>query len=972
MVRSRLKSFLAAFAAAAAAPSQAGDAAALETVVVTGSRVATGGFESPSPVTVVSGDALARQDSISVEQALKELPQFVPVAGATTNNPGNDGQANLSLRGLGTAQTLVLLDGRRITPADGRGAVDVNLIPAALIEGVEVVTGGAAATYGSDAVAGVVNFRLMPSFDGLQADARWSQTAAGDATEYLAELTGGTGWADGRGSLVFSAGYARREALRQTDRAFSEHPLRYYPDETDGVGPGGAFLDGGSGVTAEGFNIVFASQAAFDRVFARYGYPPGSVPYQAGLGVNLDGTLFTIGTRGLPGSVVNYQGPRDAQRYNDRAVTTSLAAETALQLPLERVSLFLRGAFDWSDSDSVQAQLLYSDYATRIALGPPGSGIVLASPANPYVPADLAELLAARANPGVPFRQQKLLTDLPNRVATNDRELLQLTVAADGDLAGDWRYDAYLQWGQNDRREQLSGNALTGEIEALVNSPDGGLSACGVFNLFGDRPIDPACASRVTAVATNSVLVEQWVAEAVADGPLASLPAGPLHAAVGLFHKRDEFAFDADPLAEQQLPAIPGIIGPRPALSGFPSAPSRSGSEQNTDLFAELRVPLLAGQSAREALSVGLGYRHSDYERAGSFDAWKADVSFRPANALRLRGSYQHAIRAPGVDELFFPQLRGQFFLTAPDPCSTNSSERNGPDAAAVAALCLAQGLPPSLIGSYRYELARVEGVRGGNPDLVAEESDSLTLGLVLVLPDRPSGGALQLTIDWYRIELEDAVGRWDSDTAVHRCYDPAYNPGYDAANAWCTFFERSPVDGTVFSYEIDRNAGGIETSGVDLQLSWQQPLGAGRLGIEALLGWVDRWTLREPGGTRVDLVGTIGGKTLGGALPRWRPLVQVDYVWQRWDAFATLRYVDSMRDAEYRDFEVPSVTYVDLGVSVDLAGTGGTGWTLQAGVENLGDEQPPLFPSQQQANTDPSRYDVLGRRFRVGARYRF
>jgi iron complex outermembrane recepter protein len=968
----QLKSWLATLGALAPAPVLADEPGLLEPVVVTGSRLAVEGFDSPSPVAVVTGEALLQQGAVSVEQALKVLPQFVPVAGASTNSPGNDGQANLSLRGIGVAQTLVLLDGRRITPADGRGAVDVNVIPSALIGSVEVVTGGAAAAYGSDAVAGVVNFRLKPNTVGLQADARWSQAAAGDATEYGAELTGGTGWADGRGSLLFSAGYARREGVRQTDRAFSQHPLRYFPDETNGVGPGGAFVDGGASVTAEGINVVFASQAAFDQVFARYGYAPGSVPYQAGIGVNLDRTLFTIGNQITPGSVVNYRGPQDEQRRNDRQLTTSLAAETALQLPLERSSLFLRGTFDWSESDSVQAQLLYADYATRIELGPPDSGIVLASPASPYMPADLAELLAARVNPNVPFRQLKRLTDLPNRVATNDRQLLQVTLGAEGKIAGEWRYDAYLQWGENDRREHRSGNALTGEVEALVNSPDGGLAACGAFNLFGDLPIDPACARLVTAAATNSVRVEQFVAEAVADGPLLSLPAGPLRAAVGLFHKRDEFAFEADPLAALQLPAIPGIIGPRPALAGFPSAPSRSGTERNTDLFAELRVPLLAGANAGEALSVGLGYRHSTYERAGSFDTWKAELSFRPAEALRLRGSFQHAIRAPGVDQLFFPQLRGQFFFTAPDPCSTNSAERNGPDAAAVTALCLAQGLPPALINGFRYELARVEGVSGGNPELVAEESDSLTLGLVVVLPDGPGGGALQFTIDWYRIELEDAVGRWDSDTTVHRCYDPAYNPGYDIANAWCTYFERSPVDGSVFSYEIDRNAGGIETSGVDVQVSWQRPLGAGELGVEALLGWVGEWELREPGGTRVDLVGTIGGQTLGGALPRWRPVVQVDYAWQRWEAFATLRYVAGMRDAEYRDFEVPSVTYVDCGVSADLTGAGGAGWTLQAGIDNLGDEQPPLFPSLQQANTDPSRYDVIGRRFRVSARYRF
>lgn len=972
MVRSRLKSPLVALVMAAAAPSRADAPAALEPVVVTGSRVATGGFESTSPVAMVPGEELAQRGAISVEQALKDLPQFVPTAGSASNDPGNDGEANLSLRGIGAAQTLVLMDGRRLTPADGRGAVDVNLIPLALIESIEVVSGGAAAAYGSDAVAGVVNFLLKPSFEGLQADARWSQAAAGDAAEYAVELTGGTGWAGGRGSLAFGAGYARRDGLRQTDRAFSEYPLIYYPDETDGVGPGGAFLDGGTGVTAEGVNVVFASEAAFDRVFERYGYAPGSVPFQAGFGVNPDGTLFTIGDQRTAGTVVNYRGPQDPLRFNDRIVTTSLASQTALQLPLERASLFLRAGFDWSESDSVQAQLLHADYETRIELGPPESGLVLASPENPYVPPDLAELLASRGNPGVPFRLLKRLEDLPNRVATNEREVWQLTLSADGDLAGEWRYSAYLQWGQNDRRERRSGNALTGEIQALVNSPDGGLAACGIFNLFGNRPVDPACARRITAEATNSMRFEQRVLEAVADGPLMRLPAGPLRAALGAFHKRDEFRFEADPLAELQLPAVPGLVGPRPALAGFPSAPSRGGREQNIDLFAELRVPLLAMPAGGERASLGLGYRRSEYDRAGSFDAWKADLSLRASDALRLRGSFQRAIRAPSIEELFYPQVRGQFVVTPPDPCDVTSAQRTGPDAAAVRALCLAQGLPPQQIDSYRNGLARAEGVGGGNPDLVAEESDSLTLGLVFTPPATGSGGALQLSLDWYRIELGKAVGRWQTDTVIQRCFDPAYNPVYDPSNAWCSFFERSPFDGTIFSYQIDRNAGGIETRGVDLQVSLRQQLGPGQFGMDAMLGWVDTWELREPGGSRVDLAGTIGGRTLGGALPRWRPLLTFDYAFQGWRAFTTLRYVDGMRDAEYRDFEVPSVTYVDVGLEVALPGAGDAGWILLAGVENLGDETPPLFPSLQQANTDPSRYDVVGRRFRLGASYRF
>ena len=943
----------------------------LEPVFVSGTRLALPDAVPASPVVVVGQSAVLQAAPISVDRTLVRFPQFVPVAGATSNDPGNDGQANVSLRGLGAAQTLVLLDGRRVTPADGRGTLDLNAIPPALIDSVEVVTGGASAVYGSDAVAGVVNIHLKPSFDGVEARGTWSGTSFGDGEEVAADLTAGTSFASGRGSIVVSAGFARRELLYQDDRARSRQPLRYYPGETAGIGPSEAFLDYGATITADGLNIVFADPAVFDEVFSGYGFTPGSVPYYPGIGVNSDGSLYTIGDQVHAGTVVNYHGGTAHPGYNSRVVTTNLAAETALQLPLERKSMFLHGSFDVTDESSVLFQLLYADYTSSLVLGPPDSGILLAPPSNPYVPADLSRLLDSRTNPDVPFRLLKRLVDLPNRVATNDRELLQLTVAADGSMAGEWGYQAYVQWGRNGRDEKRTGNALTGEIESLLNEPDGGLARCGEFNLFGQNPIAPACLAQITADATNTMEVNQLVAEAVLRGRLVTLPAGDLQAAVGVFYKRDEFSFRADPLAASQLPAAPGIIGPRPVLAGFPIAPSRDGSESNADAFVELHLPLWRANDGSERLYAGLGYRRADYRRAGGFDSYKAELLFRPATSWRLRGSYQRALRAPSVDELFFPQLQGQLYLTPPDPCSVSSAQRQGPDGAAVRDLCLAQGLPEALIDRYEFPLARVEGVTGGNPDLSAERSTSMTAGIEYST-DALNGAKLTLALDWYRIKLVDAIGRWDTDTVIQRCFDPTYNPDYVASSAYCSYFERSPNDGTIFSYEIDRNSGGIDTRGIDLRAAWRQDLGPGRAGVEAYVGYVDDWTLREPDGGTAHLAGTIGARAFGGSLPRWKSLLTADYAWHDWRVFTSLTHVDGMRDALYREFRVPSASYLGAGVALDLQSTPLAGTTLEAGVENLTNTAAPLFPSYPQANSDPSQYDVLGRRYWLSLRYRF
>lgn len=948
------------------------DPVALQAVTVTGSRLPVTDAATGSDVVVLPPEAVARPGTVSVGQTLSRFPQFVPAAGPTSNDPGNDGQANLSLRGIGAAQTLVLLDGRRLTPADGRGLVDVNVIPPALLEAVEVVTGGASAVYGSDAVAGVVNLRLKTSFEGVEARGAWGRTARGDGDEYTVDLTAGTAFASGRGSLVASAGYAQRDVLYQGSRPWSRQPLRYYPDETEGVGPGRAFLEYGSGITAEGVNVVFSNPVVFDEVFAGYGFAPGSVPYYAGIGINPDDTLHTIGDQVHPGTVVNYWQASDRPGYNDRIVTTNLAAETALRLPLERKSLFARGSLEVADGHEAMLQLLLADYATSQVLGPVSTGALLAPPTNPYVPADLGRLLASRDNAQAPFRLLKNLQDLPVRRAIQDRQLVQVTAAADGVLAGSWTYQAYVQWGRNLRDEKRTGNALTGEIEALLNEPDGGQSRCGDFNLFGIHEISPACAERITADAENAMEVNQRVAEAVVRGPLLAVPAGDVLAAIGVFYKRDEFSFRGDPLASAQLPPVPDLVGPRPVLAGFPIAPDRAGSESNVDLFTELRLPLWRSDGL-ERLVTSVGYRRAAYQRAGDFDAWKAELLFRPTSAWKLRSSYQRAIRAPSIEELFYPALRGQLEVMPPDPCDRRSPQRLGPDAEAVRSLCLDQGLPEALIDRFEYPLARVEGVTGGNPDLTAERSSSVTAGVEFQAQALPEAfGELVVSLDAYRIELDNAIGRWETNTVIRRCFDPAYNPGYEAGNAYCSYFERSAVDGSIFSYEIDRNAGGIDTRGLDLRLAWRGELGPGRAGLDAYLGYLDDWSLREPHGGTVQLAGTIGGRTFGSSLPRWKALLTADYTWRDWRMTATFTHVDGMRDAQHRGFTVPSASYLDLGAALALRGALVEDATLEFGVDNVTDVEPALFPSYQQANTDPAQYDVLGRRYWLALRWQF
>jgi outer membrane receptor protein involved in Fe transport len=957
----------------------AADTLVLENIVVTGSRIERRDFESPSPVVTVPAEAFRRTGTNSIEVTLNTLPQFVPSATSTSNNPSNDGQANVSLRGLGTQRTLVLLDGRRVVAADGRGGVDLNLLPPALLSSVEVVSGGASVAYGSDAIAGVVNLKLKDTFDGVALDGSWSGTDRGDGEEYSLGITAGTSFAAERGSLVAYVGYAERAQINQDARKVSRYPLEYFADVSDGRGPGGAFIPSGSTVTDDGINIVFSSRAVFDNLFAGYGYPPGSVPPvgkppQAGLGVNPDGSIFTTGT-GEPGSVVNFRGVRDPVMFNDRFYSLNSAPETALQMPLDRRTVFVRGKFALTDQAEAYLQGLYTYYTVNRQLESAAAGIALIPVTNPFIPADLSMLLASRLpNPTAPYRYFRRASEVGPQVAENERGVWQVTAGTRGKLRGDWSFDVYAQFGQNDRTERQTNNVRLSKLQDLTFAADGGLSICaGGFNPYLAGSLSQECASYISADAANEVTTTQTLGEVSANGPLLSLPAGELRAAVGLFYKRDEFTYDADPTLSAVLPGVPGVIGPRPDVAGFPAAPDREGDESNADAYLELLAPLLKDKPGVQSLEFGLGYRYSDHSQAGGADAYKAELLYRPVTPLRLRGSYQHAVRAPSIEELYYPPVTSQFLVPRPDPCTYNSAQRTGSDKAQVEALCLAQGMPPALLPAFSYDLRRADGVSGGNPELQPEQADTYTVGFVVTAGGADSTlGSVQLAADWYRITLEDGIGRWDSESAVARCYDPAYNPNYDAQNVYCTFFERAAETGFIHLLLLDRNIGGLETTGVDLQLDWSLDAGPGRIDANAYLTYVDTWQYSDPDGGTIEYADTLGGSGLGRSIPRWKSLLNLSYGLGGLTLFTRWQHIDGARDVNEPDFEVPAYDYLDCGASYVFEAGMLQGLTARLGVDNVFDKEPPIFPSWQQGNTDPSQYDVLGRRYYLRLQYQF
>jgi outer membrane receptor protein involved in Fe transport len=949
------------------------DALALQPVVVTGSRIARPDFDSASPVVTLGSEAFEQTGAPTVETTLNLLPQFVPNFSSASNNPSADGQAHLDLRGLGPHATLVLLDGRRLTPSNGAGAVDVNLIPPTLIERVEIVSGGASAVYGSDAVAGVVNFRLKESFEGFELGGFYGAADRGDGEQWDANFTAGTSFAGGRGTAYGFVGHAERRLVTQGDRKYSRHALFHVGAGNGTLGPGNGFLALGSGFIEDGYAILPTSGAnpidpdAFRVLFDGYG-APASLPFQPLFGFNQDGTLFT---RGLfqPGMVANYRGFQDPLLFNDSAVTYNFAPPNALQLPLQRTSAFGRLAFDLSDTTRLYADGLYADYHADRQLAPAPLLAARMPRSNPFIPADLAFLLDSRPAPDEDFQWTKRLSELGPRVARDDYDVYQGTIGLDGYLSGDWRYDTYLQYGEVRQTNRQSGNALNSRIEALTFAADGGLAACGGFDIFGLGSISAECAALIAVDGDNEVSVRQVLAEVSIEGPVLELPAGDLRAAFGVFHKRERFSYTADPLASTILP------DGRVDIVGFNASDDVRGRERNTDLYVEALVPLLAHAPGAWALDAGLGYRHSEYDAAGGVDAFKFELLYRPIEALRLRGSFQNAVRAPSIIELFEPQLPTFFFPNPGDPCAAGSPARTGPDAAAVEALCLAQGVPAALLPAFEPTFGNVVfGFGGGNPELEPEKAETWTVGLAWSpTRDHPRFGRLQASIDAYRIEIEDAIEQVVGEEIIALCFDPQVNPDFSPEQTWCGFLSRHPVSGELVDlFAIQRNLGRIRTRGIDLQLDWRLPAGPGTFGFNFLVSWLDSFE-RNPGGGAPTT--ELAGLTItfpGTSLPEWKSLLGLNYAWKGYSITARTRYIGRMHSFWAPEFEVPSRTYVDLFASHDFGAGALDGLRLGLGIENLTDRDPPILAGSQAANTDPQQFDTLGRRYFLRLSYRF
>lgn len=954
------------FAAPALAQNAPGEEVSrVDEIVVTGSRIARRDAVAESPILTVQQEDMTHSGSTTVEHYLNTLPQVTAGLSSQSNNPSSNGRAFIDLRGLGSGRNLVLVDGRRPMGSTAGGTVDVNTIPAALIERVEIISGGAASTYGADAVSGVVNFILKNDFEGMQIDSQYRLTEQGDGQEWGTDITFGGRFGDGKGNAVFNASYFNRESMYKDAREFAAQA-----SNTTTIFPGGS--------VSLGTNTP--SQNAIDNYFGGANRCINNGGH-AGFGFNPDGSIFCTGVANSPYDMYNYKGP-------DSAIATAFAPDifsynfepdNILVLPMERWNLFTRINYDVNEHFRPYVQASYTNYNALQELAPTPAGGTTGwnvPVTNPFIGPELAQLLAMRPNPTADFGFSKRFNDLGGRTGYNTHDVWQIVLGTKGSLArtNTWTYDLYASYGRSVQNEIQGGNVRRDRVDALLRAPtiaamdtaSGGACPNGL-NLFGAAPIDPSCAAWVSLEAKNLTVVEQSVVEGTVTGDLFQLPAGAVQAAFGGSYR--ELNFDFRPDSGLQ----PGLV------AGFNQQLPVNGFLNWKDVFAEVLIPVVKDLPFAQAVDVTLGWRVSENSRSGSSESAKANLEWQANDWLRFRGGAQTAVRSPTISELFAPQTNNFPSFSGQDPCDTTTPasdfNRSGPNGAKVQALCAIQsgvaGLPSFSWGGQGNALG------GGNPDLKPEKGESFTAGFVMNSPFNTGGWAdsLYLSVDYWSIKLEDVITSASMSTIVQRCFnrDDA-NPTYDPNNEWCQLFKRDQGNGGVIEVQqFSRNQASTETSGVDFAFGVGFPLGAyGDLSFNALSTWVEKYTSQVSSADPVnDYVGTIGSGT-GSATPEWRHTLTGGWAMDPFSVTATARYIDSMVHSATvtggTGTGVDSMWYFDLRGTYDV----NDNVSLRLGVNNLFDEQPPLYSPNIQANTDPSTYDVLGRRYYVGLTARF
>ena len=961
-------------------------------IVVTGSRIQRPDYVATSPIISISQDTFQNTGRVTLERSLSQLPQFSGSFGAanagSTSTGLNGGQSYASLRGLGPKRTLILLDGRRLQPSNPDGSVDLNIIPEALIENVEVITGGASTTYGSDATAGVVNFRLRRNFTGLEINSNYGFSDYGDGQQFKVSGSYGKNFAEDRGNAVFSLDYTKR------GRAYQYKRPSYFLARTP--------TQAGTSTLPEG-NVLFGSNtptiAAVNGVFAKYGFAnafsgTGAVPrYTGQIGFNQDGTVFS----NLTTRVLNFRDPQTDLAYiattgaNSQQVNFGYP-DSSIQADLKRYNAFGRIEYKITDSIKAFVQGSYTNY-TSVGVSNPtlaSNVYALAAPVtNPFIPADFRTILASRAAPNADMILYKAFNLAGPRYQGYKYEVWQGIAGLSGNLGiKDWTWDVYGAISRAHFENSQTGGVSASATRTLLYAADGGRSICsGGLNLFGDFTPSQQCIDYVKRRTVNTNTLKQRTVEGNVQGGLFNWWGGEVRFAAGADYRYNSYKFVSDPGFNQN--GASDILGYSVLLPA-------SGAVNTKEVYGELLVPLVQDLPFIKKMSLDLGYRYSNYNSVGSVNTYKITGDWEVVREVRFRGGWNRAIRAPSVGELYAPVSTASVGIgTASatnvlgDPCDVRSSFRLGANGAQVRNLCLSQGVPGGIIDTYQLGTAQVFALNGGNPDLEEESADTYSAGVVLSSPFRtPLLSRISISVDAYKIKINKAIGPLSIAQGIQNCFNAGgNNTTYSASNYYCSLIgPRNASTGVPINpTQPLLNLGQYTVQGVDFQLDWRFNLrdaglpDIGSFAFNTAITYLDKFKIQAlPGGVTYDYAGAIGSggqidATSGLAHPKWKTVTSGTYSIGIFSAGVVWRFMDKMKDASLvvtptsTTPGVPKYNVFDFNARVMTP----LGLELRAGVTNAFNKKPPIVGGQLNS-FDSQDYDILGRYWFFGITQKF
>lgn len=946
-------------AAGLPAVSQAQDQEVLEEIITTGSRIPVDkNLVSSAPVTTVNSSELTYSGITRVEDLVNDLPQVVPELTSNDSN-GSTGTATLDLRGLGSDRTLVLMNGHRMGFGDPYAlAPDINQIPGALVERVELLTGGSSSTYGSDAVSGVVNFIMKDNFEGFQfdyqvsgyrhdngasdvqalIDARNFQQAPGTPTDGNTtniNVIMGANTGDGRGNVTGYIGYRDIDEIRHSERDYSACAL------SGGSGNNDIGACGGSSTTPRGSFRDF---------------------------VDIDLTLDLDTGDFVPraGDVYNY-GPSNFFQRPDERWTAGLFANYEIQ---ENVEAYAE--FSFMDDRSLAQIAPSGTFFNNLDLNCD----------NPLMSAQqLAAIGCVLPTDRVPIYVGRRNVEGGNRADDIQHVSSRSLIGIRGDIGDNWTFDAYVNFARLNFSEVYQNDlSITAIIRSLDIVDDGAGNAvcrsalngtdplCVPYNVFQPGGVTQAALNYIDLPLYSQADLDMSQGVAYVTGDLGAygvqLPTASdgIQMVFGLEYRDDKMTFDLDQ----------NYNNGNAAGQGGATA-DVAGAVLVKEFFTEFRVPLVQDRPGIQDLSLDLRYRNSDYDIGVDSDTWNFGVGYSPNDDVKLRASQSRAVRAPNINELFLPQTIGLWQGT--DPCA-------GPTPDLTEAQCARTGVPAGSYGSVSPSPAdQYNGLFGGNPDLDAETSDSLTVGVVVTPTSIVEG--LTLSVDYWQIEVEDAIDRVDPEFTINQCA-----LGNDSL---CSLIRRNPVNGNVWvgsSASAPRvqatriNIGKFDVAGFDINATYSTEIGNHGLDFALRGTLIDTWEEEPiPGEGISDCKGTWGG-VCGRPRPEWKHTFSTTWGTpvEGLDIVGSWRYV-----GEVSEYQAPGSTsgdrytadgqnYLDLSASYFFELGGGEA-QVTAGITNILDEDPPyagVFNTApySNANTIPGTWDSLGQYWFLGLTY--